>query len=153
MESCWIVNPLNAEGDFPGGLVWGNAHTMKRLMNGWWIVVKKNLWKVLALKVTFQVEMSWDHMKVKMEELLAQTGTTYKTLNKTLDVTSSPQFEDHINLVKELQAKIIELQVRLQFWDISLGSVHFKSSQCFKQCVKFSVINRFLYVQLQAKII
>lgn len=52
-------------------------------------------------------------MKVKMEELLAQTGVTYETLNKTLDVSSNPQFEDHLNLVKELQAKIIELQVRI----------------------------------------
>lgn len=59
--------------------------------------------------------MSWDRIKVKMEELLAQTGTTYETLNKTLDVTSNPQFEDHINLVTELHAKKIELQVRLQF--------------------------------------
>ncbi|XP_063877388.1 chromosome-associated kinesin KIF4-like isoform X2 [Scylla paramamosain] len=55
-------------------------------------------------------EMSRERMKVKMEELLAQTGVTYETLNKTLDVSSNPQFEDHINLVKELQAKIIELQ-------------------------------------------
>ncbi|KAK4297569.1 hypothetical protein Pmani_030022 [Petrolisthes manimaculis] len=55
-------------------------------------------------------EMSRDRMKVKLEELLAQTGNTYEALNKTLDVTVNPQFEDQLNLVKELQTKIVEMQ-------------------------------------------
>ncbi|KAK3859333.1 hypothetical protein Pcinc_034550 [Petrolisthes cinctipes] len=55
-------------------------------------------------------EMSRDRMKVKLEELLAQTGNTYEALNKTLDVTVNPQYEDQLNLVKELQTKIVELQ-------------------------------------------
>ena len=57
-------------------------------------------------------------MKVKMEELLAQTGVTYDTLNKTLDVSSNPHFEDHLNLVKDLQGKIVELQVTILSWNI-----------------------------------
>ncbi|KAK3892234.1 hypothetical protein Pcinc_003855 [Petrolisthes cinctipes] len=55
-------------------------------------------------------EMSRDRMKVKLEELLAQTGNNYEALNKTLDVTVNPQYEDQLNLVKELQVKIVELQ-------------------------------------------
>nr|XP_053635684.1 chromosome-associated kinesin KIF4A-like [Cherax quadricarinatus] len=55
-------------------------------------------------------EMSRDRLKMKLEELRAQTGTTVEALNKTLDVTVNPQFEDKINLVKELQLKVIELQ-------------------------------------------
>lgn len=65
--------------------------------------------------MTFQAELSRERMKVKMEELLAKTGVTYETLNKTLDVTSNPQFEDQLNLVKELEAKIVELQVRCMY--------------------------------------
>lgn len=61
--------------------------------------------------MVFQAELSRERMKVKMQELLAQTGVTYETLNKTLDVSSNPQFEDQLNLVKDLQAKIVELQV------------------------------------------
>lgn len=58
-----------------------------------------------------QAELSRERMKVKMEELIAQTGVTYEALNKTFDVTSNPQYEDQLNLVKDLQAKIVELQV------------------------------------------
>ncbi|XP_042221301.1 chromosome-associated kinesin KIF4A-like [Homarus americanus] len=55
-------------------------------------------------------EMSQDRLKMKLEELRAQTGNTVEVLNKTFDVTCNPKYEDQINLVKELQSKIIELQ-------------------------------------------
>lgn len=35
-------------------------------------------------------ELSRECMKVKMEELTAQTGVTYEALSKTFDVTSDP---------------------------------------------------------------
>lgn len=55
-------------------------------------------------------EMARDRLKTKLEELKAQTGNTVDALNKTLDVTLNPQFGEQINLVMELQAKVIELQ-------------------------------------------
>lgn len=55
--------------------------------------------------------MARDGLKTKLEELKAQTGNTVDALNKTLDVTLNPQFGEQINLVMELQAKVIKLQV------------------------------------------
>nr|XP_045595024.1 chromosome-associated kinesin KIF4A-like [Procambarus clarkii] len=61
-------------------------------------------------EIALMAEMSRDRMKVKLEELREQTGTTVEALNKTLDATANPQYEGQINLVKQLQLKIIELQ-------------------------------------------
>ncbi|XP_042881308.1 chromosome-associated kinesin KIF4-like isoform X2 [Penaeus japonicus] len=55
-------------------------------------------------------EMARDRLKTKLEELRAQTGNTVEVLNKTLDVTLNPQYEDQLNLVKDLQKKVVELQ-------------------------------------------
>lgn len=59
--------------------------------------------------------MARDRLKTKLEELRAQTGNTVEVLNKTLDVTLNPQYEDQLNLIKDLQKKVVELQVCLGF--------------------------------------
>lgn len=59
--------------------------------------------------------MARDRLKTKLEELRAQTGNTVEVLNKTLDVTLNPQYEDQLNLIKDLQKKVVELQVCLVF--------------------------------------
>ncbi|XP_047474960.1 chromosome-associated kinesin KIF4-like isoform X2 [Penaeus chinensis] len=59
-------------------------------------------------------EMARDRLKTKLEELRAQTGNTVEVLNKTLDVTLNPQYEDQLNLVKDLQKKVVELQSEQQ---------------------------------------
>ncbi|XP_066943400.1 chromosome-associated kinesin KIF4A-like [Macrobrachium rosenbergii] len=55
-------------------------------------------------------EMARDRLKTRLEELRSQTGNTVEALNKTLDVTLNPQLGEQINLIKELQNKIIDLQ-------------------------------------------
>lgn len=59
--------------------------------------------------------MARDRLKTKLEELRAQTGNTVEVHNKTLDVTLNPQYEDQLNLIKDLQKKVVELQVCLVF--------------------------------------
>ncbi|XP_027230346.2 chromosome-associated kinesin KIF4-like isoform X2 [Penaeus vannamei] len=59
-------------------------------------------------------EMARDRLKTKLEELRAQTGNTVEVLNKTLDVTLNPQYEDQLNLIKDLQKKVVELQSEQQ---------------------------------------
>ncbi|KAK7067055.1 Chromosome-associated kinesin kif4a [Halocaridina rubra] len=56
-------------------------------------------------------EMARDRMKTKLEELKAQTGNTFEVLDKTLEVTQFPQREEQLGLVKQLQNKIIELEM------------------------------------------
>ena len=55
-------------------------------------------------------EKSKEKLKTRLEELRAQTGNTFETLNKTFDIISNPQFEEQLNLVKDLQNKVVELQ-------------------------------------------
>ncbi|XP_076066005.1 kinesin-like protein 3A [Oratosquilla oratoria] len=59
-------------------------------------------------------EMARDRLKIKLEELKAQTGNAVENLNKTLDVTVNPQFSEQLGLVKALQDKIMELQADQQ---------------------------------------
>ncbi|XP_064101043.1 chromosome-associated kinesin KIF4-like [Macrobrachium nipponense] len=55
-------------------------------------------------------EMARDRLKTRLEELRCQTGNTVEVLNKTLDVTLNPQLGEQIDLIKEIQNKIIDLQ-------------------------------------------
>ena len=74
-------------------------------------------------------EMSRDKFKVKLEELRAQTGTTVENLNKTFDVSINPQYEEQINLVKELQTKVIELQCEQKKSETALFEHEFSRHQ------------------------
>uniref|UniRef100_A0A6A7FV47 Chromosome-associated kinesin KIF4-like n=2 Tax=Hirondellea gigas TaxID=1518452 RepID=A0A6A7FV47_9CRUS len=60
-------------------------------------------------------EMSRDRLKQRLQELRAQTGNTVENLNKTLnntawDPASTSLFVEQINLVKDLEKKVITLQ-------------------------------------------
>ena len=66
--------------------------------------------------------MSRDRLRQRLEELRSQTGNTVDTLNKTLNTTGMDRsvLQDQLHLVKELEQRVIDLQVGEGGWSSGL---------------------------------
>ncbi|KAB7496099.1 Chromosome-associated kinesin KIF4, partial [Armadillidium nasatum] len=101
--------------------VYQDSNAVNDLMNQVHVLEEENEKLTRALQTALEentnmaekalmAEMSRDQIKTRLEELRAQTGNTVDVLNKTFDIASNPQYTEQINLVKDLQKKIIDLQ-------------------------------------------